>query len=179
VTKKQIKAIENILARESAKRIDGTPPGVHPSLENYYISDACVTIMFRQKPEGFPEGIQYDDLGRIFSENMESGNYVYSLTATTELVKEWKTQSKLWKKGLTTASGAVPVEITAHCEDGAIVTGRYDPRLLIDAVESIGTNSMIYIGKFRALNCNALLVYPKDWVDTGNSDMIALVLPIQ
>ncbi len=179
MTKKQIKALQNIIARENARHPVEITGGIHPSMENFCITDGRMIIMFHQKPEGFPDGSRLDDFDKIMKRNLEYGNHIFALTATADLVSEWKKLIKPWNRGMTPKNGAVPVEITAKHDNGSVEFGRYDPRLLVDAVETVGPNALVYIGKDKRFSTHfpTLLIFPKNWVDTGNSDIAALVLP--
>ena len=63
-------------------------------------------------------------------------DHFLALTVTADTIKEWKQLSKDWKAGKTHKTGAVPVKLTAQDNDGRVVDGYYDPRYLVDVVES-------------------------------------------
>lgn len=64
-------------------------------------------------------------------------------------------------------------------EDGRAVTGYYNPWYLVNVVEAVGTNALVYIGySVQFSKFPSLFVYPKDWME-HNPDRIGFLLSIR
>lgn len=163
MTKKQITALNRILARERLRRAD-EPCGIHPAGNRYIVTDGVAAILLRDKPEGFPEADRQDTVYKSIQNDREYGDHVLAFTATADMVKNWKQMAREWQGGKSVKDGAPPVEITAQREDGAKVSGFFNPLLLVDAAEAVGTGCMVYIGHNTRLNSYwpTLLIYPID-----------------
>lgn len=179
MTKKQITALNRILARERLRRAD-EPCGIHPAGNRYIVTDGVAAILLRDKPEGFPEADRQDTVYKSIQNDREYGDHVLAFTATADMVKNWKQMAREWQGGKSVKDGAPPVEITAQREDGAKVSGFFNPLLLVDAAEAVGTGCMVYIGHNTRLNSYwpTLLIYPKDWMGTAPK-ITGFVLPLR
>lgn len=177
--KKQIAALNWIQDWERFCRED-KPCGVHPAGDGYVITEGHLAILLRKKPDGFPEADRQDDLYKSIQNDREYGDHVLAFAATADMVKSWKHLSRQWKGGKTVKDGAPPVEITAQREDGTKVSGFFNPLLLVDAAEAVGTGCMVYIGHNTRWNSHwpTLLVYPKDWMGT-DPEIMGFVLPLR
>ena len=191
MTKKQLAALQRILDREASRiewkkqnRKEGDPvveetAGVHPSREQYVVSDGYVAVIFPEKPEGLLEAERNDDLYDLIWNDINGYDHFFALTVTAAHISEWKQQAKPWKAGKTNKTGAVPVKLTAQKPDGETVEGFYDPRYLVDVVEAIGPSAMLYIGRYsRHSPFCSLLVYPKNWMEE-HDPKVGYVLPLR
>lgn len=188
MTKKRLSALQRIINREvyqielkkqnnqKLKRV----AGLHPSRDRYVVTDGYVALIFCDKPEGVLEAERIDSLYDLVRKNIEDCDHFLALTVTDDHIKEWKHYAKQWKAGKTYKTGAIPVKLSAQTNDGGTVEGFYDPRCLVDAVEAIGDGAMLYIGKCskNSVFCS-LLVFPRDWMENNNHDIMGYVLPIR
>lgn len=177
--KKQITALNRILDWERFYRED-KPCGVHPTGDRYVITEGHVAILLQEKPDGLPEADRQDGILNSIESDRDYGDHTLAFSVTADRIKEWKRLSKPWEEGKTHKTGAVPVEITAQCEDGSTVSGFFNPLLLADAAEAVGTGCMVYIGHDTRWNSHypTLLVYPKDWMGT-DPEIMGFVLPLR
>lgn len=177
--KKQIVALNRILDWERFYR-NNNSCGVHPTGDRYVVTEGHIAILLREKPDGFPEADRQDGILKSIENDRGYGDYTLAFSATADQIKEWKRLSKPWKEGKTHKTGAVPVEITAQRDDGNKVSGFFNPLLLVDAAEVVGTGCMFYIGHNTRWNSHwpTLLVYPKDWMGT-DPKIMGFVLPLR
>lgn len=176
--KKQIAAMNRILDWERFYRKD-KPCGAHPSGDGYVITDGRVAILFQEKPDDFPEADRQDDLYKLIQNDWKNRDCVLAFTVTADMVKDWKRLAREWKCGKTVRNGAHPVEVTAQREDGTKVSGLFNPAVLVNAVEAVGTGCMVYVGYTRwCTQRPAIFILPKDWMETGPGTM-GFVLPLR
>lgn len=177
--KKQIAALNRILSREALTRKD-KPCGVHPAGDGYIVADGRCAVLLREKPDGFPEADRQDDIFKQIQNDRDHGDHILALSVTSDIIQEWRRLSKDWKAGKTHKTGAVPVEISAQLEDGSKVSGFFNPILLVDATEAVGTGCMFYIGHNVRWNSHwpTLFVYPKDWMES-TPEIMGFVLPLR
>lgn len=192
MTKKQAAALLRMIDREASRiewkkqnRKEGDPAveeiaGAHPSHEKYIVTDGYVAVVFPEMPTELPEAEWNDSLYDLIRNDICCNDHFLALTVTAAHISEWKRQAKPWKAGKNHKTGAVPVEITAQHEDGSIISGFFNPVFLVDAVESVGTGAMIYIGRNTrwSVRYPTLLIYPKDWMGT-DPEAIGFVLPLR
>lgn len=149
MTKKQIAALSNIIANENARleeRKSAVKPGIHAAWDKWIVTDGISAVLLAEKPDGLPEGEEMRKIYEMVEREVKRGDSVLACTATVEKIKEWKALVKPWKQGKDSKTGATPVEITARMEDGRAVTGYYNPWYLVNVVEAVGTNALVYIG---------------------------------
>lgn len=177
--KKQIAALNRILDLEQIYRKDKLC-GVHPAGDRYIITEGHVVVLLREKPDGFPEADRQDDVFKQIQNDRDHGDHILASTVTTDIIKEWKRLSKDWKAGKTHKTGTIPVEITAQREDGSKVSGSFNPILLVDVAEAVGTGCMFYIGHNTRWNSSwpTLFVYHKDWMESAQ-DIMGFALPLR
>lgn len=166
MTKKQIAALSNIIANENARleeRKSAVKPGIHAAWDKWIVTDGISAVLLAEKPDGLPEGEEMRKIYEMVEREVKRGDSVLACTATVEKIKEWKALVKPWKQGKDSKTGATPVEITARMEDGRAVTGYYNPWYLVNVVEAVGTNALVYIGySVQFSKFPSLFVYPKD-----------------
>ena len=169
MTKKQIAALSNIIANENARleeRKSAVKPGIHAAWDKWIVTDGISAVLLAEKPDGLPEGEEMRKIYEMVEREVKRGDSVLACTATVEKIKEWKALVKPWKQGKDSKTGATPVEITARMEDGRAVTGYYNPWYLVNVVEAVGTNALVYIGySVQFSKFPSLFVYPKDWME--------------
>lgn len=182
MTKKQIAALSNIIANENARleeRKSAVKPGIHAAWDKWIVTDGISAVLLAEKPDGLPEGEEMRKIYEMVEREVKRGDSVLACTATVEKIKEWKALVKPWKQGKDSKTGATPVEITARMEDGRAVTGYYNPWYLVNVVEAVGTNALVYIGySVQFSKFPSLFVYPKDWME-HNPDRIGFLLSIR
>ncbi len=182
MTKKQIAAMGNIIALENAQCEDWklkTKPGIHPAWDKWIVTDGISAVLLNEKPDDLPEGDEMQQIYNLVEHEIKEADAFLSCIATSEKIKEWKALAKPWKKGKDIKTGAVPVEITVNTNDGHTISAHFNPWYLVNVVESVGTNAMLYIGRECQFNKRpALFVYPKDWMEYA-PDAIGFLLPIR
>ena len=163
MTKKQIAALSNIIANENARleeRKSAVKPGIHAAWDKWIVTDGISAVLLAEKPDGLPEGEEMRKIYEMVEREVKRGDSVLACTATVEKI-------------------ATPVEITARMEDGRAVTGYYNPWYLVNVVEAVGTNALVYIGySVQFSKFPSLFVYPKDWME-HNPDRIGFLLSIR
>lgn len=177
--KKQITALNRILDWERFYRED-KPCGVHPAGDRYIVTEGHIAILLRDKPDGFPDADRQNSILNSIESDRNYGDHILAFCVTADQIKEWKQLSKPWKEGRIHNACAVPVEITAQRENGSTVSGFFNPLLLVDTAEAVGTGCMFYIGHNTRWNSYwpTLLVYPKDWMGT-DPELMGFVLPLR
>lgn len=182
MTKKRIAALSNIIALENVRneeRKSEAIPGIHPACDKWLVTDGIAAVVLSEKPEGLQEAEELQNVYKLVEQEINRTDKLLAYTATQNKIKEWKALAKLWKQGKDHKTGATPVEITVHTDDGYTLTGYYNPWFLVNVVEAVGPNALIYIGRGgRFSNFPTLFVYPKDWMER-DPDTIGFLLPIR
>lgn len=176
MTEVQTAALQRIIRREEAGNVQmsegsvagcfgvGFTAGVHPSCDRYVVTDGGVAVVLGDMPKELPEVMRLDKLYRILEGRINARSYIFALSVTDAHLSKWKEMSKRWTDEGKYDAEAVPVEITTS-EDNRIV-GFYNPILLVDAVEAVGSDAVIYIGKYEKCNpFHSLLIYPREWTE--------------
>ena len=174
MTKKQIAALKRIVDRENFRnnkdKLPGDdgyiPGGVHPSDAGYVVTDGYIAVLFPEKPDGISEAGRLEHIGKIVTDERENGNHV--LIEEKFPLDDWKKFARQEEK-----LGNQPrVTIGGNTD--------FNPRLVIDAMEAIGTDAMAYLGcTSKRTSYNTLLIYPKDWMEDPDNCPVAFVLPLR
>lgn len=175
MTKKQQAALQRIINRETARNNENGVKdhgnfvfgGVHPVEDGYVITDGYVAVYYHQKPEGFADASQADSLGRVIMNERNNGNH--TLIEEKFPLDDWKKLARQAER-----SGA-----TARVTIGPAQDTDFNPRLVVDAMEAIGTGALAYLGRIPNARNSTLLIYPKNWMDNPDSCSFALVLPLR
>ena len=96
MTKKQLAALQRILAREKAayQVCSGRPaPGQHPSEDKYAITDGTICVLMDGPEAALPVGEQADTFARIVRNERKSEAHV-PVPADQINVSKWRTQAK-------------------------------------------------------------------------------------
>lgn len=176
MTKKQLAALQRIIDIEQYKR-PNSPAGVHPTNEHFIVTDGYVAVMFSEQPDGLNMAEPMESIFKIIMEDMNHGNHC--LVSESVDLNGWRQLARDWKKGKDHKSGATPVVLSTTTDRGETIIGTFNPRILVDAVEAVGTGAMLYLGyRQNYSHYPTLLVYPKDWMESG-CDPMALVMPLR
>ncbi len=167
MTKKQLTTLERILTRNEQR---GKPHAAYPSGDYSIYTDGSVAIVSKTAVDGITFTDRNDALGKMIIDNISNINNDYVLVSTPLDLSGWR---KLVKTGKT-----ITIE-GAYMRSGKTVqhSGFYNPRLVLDALDSVGTGSKLHIGKWMN-GFTALFVTPKDWGwDEPLPELFGFVLP--
>lgn len=190
MTKKQLAALQRILDREMAtyRVLSGRPaPGQHPSESKYAISDGNICILMDTPLPDFPMGERVDSLAQIIR-NERKGETHFP-------VPESQIDRSLWRRQIIQDSDqphgvelSAPVlrpdqlifEDAGAAESPTEVMGKFDPQLLVDAIDAVSGKPLFFLG-YGPFNGHfpSLLVMPSDWTESNCAKPIALVLPMR
>lgn len=162
MTNKQLTAMRRILDRNFRTH------SVYVWGDRYILTDGTVAIVSSTDFSGsdFEIGEQNEQSKKLYDSIMKEvkdGDYV-------------RTQDDLasWRK---VARKEEVVQIGGDTSNGEHITSNFNTRLVVDAMDSIGTGSSVYIGKLhKSSNQCGLLVFPKSY-DNGIPDFFGFVLP--
>ena len=190
MTKKQLAALQRILDREEAayRMLSGRPaPGQHPSQNKYAISDGDICILMDAPLPDFPLGGRVDSLAKIVWNERKSETR-YPVPEDQINRSRWERKIKRCGDQLHGVELSVPI---LHPEQLAIyraeaaasskeVTGKFDPQLLVDAVDVVGESPILFLG-YEPFNSHfpSLLVFPPEWTEERGAEPIALVFPLR
>lgn len=192
MTKKQLAALQRILAREAAAyqgRSDRPAPGQHPSRDKYAVTDGTICVLMDSPAPDLPMGEQADSFIEIVQNERKSEAH-FPVPADQISVPKWKTQIKQQKQEIEISAPIIrPEQLTVSDLDATdaptVVVGHFALQLLVDAAEAVGGDPLFFLGYGR-FNSRfpSLLVMPPMWIDRSGAesmaqDPIALVLPLR
>lgn len=190
MTKKQIAALQRILEREAAEhrmRPDRPSPGQHPCGGKYAVTDGMICVLMDAPEPTLPLGEQADTFAEIVHKERKSEAH-YPVPADQINVSKWRTQAKRrneQSQRVKLSTSILPPE-KLRIDDleatGAptVIEGQFNPQLLVDAVEAVGGDSLLFLGYGRFnKRFPSLLVMPPEWTEINCSDPIALVLSLR
>lgn len=189
MTKRQLFALQRILEREAAayQALSGRPsPGQHPSQDKYAVSDGDICIL---SDEPFPDlkmGGRVDALARIVQGERKSEAHFP--------VPETQIDRSRWERKIKRCNGRPHgIEISApivhpnqlliyqaEAVASSKISGKFDPQLLVDAVDVVGESPILFLG-YGPFNAHfpSLLIFPPEWTEQKGTDPIALVFPLR
>ena len=190
MTKKQLAALQRILDREMAayRALSSRPtPGQHPSENKFTICDGNICILLNNPLPDLPMGERVDFLIQIVR-NERKGETHFP-------VPEHQIDRPRWTRLIRRDGGqphgvelSVPVlrpdqlhfDDVGTTETPTEVMGKFDPQLLVDAIDAVGGSPFFFLG-FGPFNGHfpSLLVMPPDWTERDCTKPIALVLPMR
>lgn len=162
MTNKQLTAMRRILDRNFRTH------SVYVWRDRYILTDGTVAVVSSTEFPGsdFEIGEQNEQGKNLYDaimKEVKNGDYV-------------RTQDDLasWRK---VARKEEIVQIEGDTSNGEHISGNFNTRLVVDAMDSIGTGSMLYIGKLHMLSSMCgLIVLPKNYTG-GETDFFGFVLP--
>lgn len=190
MTKKQLAALRRILDREAAayRMISGRPaPGQHPSEDKCAISDSDICILLDTSLPDLPMGERVDSLAQIVY-NERKGE-THSPVPEGEIDRpRCAKQVRRCNNQIQGIALSAPIirpdqlnfEEAGIAETATEVTGKFDPRLLVDATDAVGGRPLYFLG-YGPFNGHfpSLLVMSSDWNECNCTKPIALVLPLR
>lgn len=183
LTKKQIAALNRIIKRDKHCK----NKGFHSSLDRFAVSDGYVTVIFNEKPDCLPEGERIDLYEKFKREQLDNHNYYIAdgyLIENTDIIAECKQAIQEWGQTPISRSGGegyIPVPIVRFCtEDNKEnkISASYNAKLVLDAMESVGTGALAYLAKSKNQPATYLWIKRKNWMD-GEDDYDAFVMPFR
>ena len=186
MTRKQLSALQRILDREAAMHqvLSGRPsPGQHPSQGKYAVSDGDICILSN---EPFPDvklGGRADSLAQIVQNERKSEAH-FPVPEDQVDRSRWARWARRPDRGVElTAPILHPDQFViyeAEAKSSTEVSGKFDPQLLVDAVDAVGGNPLLFLG-YGPFNSHfpSLLMFPPEWTEERGADPIALVLPLR
>ena len=190
MTKKQLAALQRILEREAAayRALSGRPaPGQHPSEDKFAVSDGNICILLNVPLPNLPMGERVDSLVQIVH-NERKGETHFPVPENQISRPHW---IRLIKRGGSESQGVELFAPALHpdqlifedaeaAETSTEVTGKFDPQLLIDAMDAVGDKPLFFLG-FGPFNAHfpSLLVFPPEWTEQRDIEPMALVFPLR
>ena len=190
MTKKQLAALQRILDREEAayQVLSGRPsPGQHPSQDKYAVSDGEICILSDVPFPDLKMGGRVDSLARIVQGERTSEAH-FPVPETQIDLSRWARQINRCNSRPHGVEISAPIihpdqlqiyqaEAVASSKE---ITGKFDPQLLVDAVDAVGGNPLFFLG-YGPFNSHfpSLLVFPPEWTEERGVDPIALVFPLR
>lgn len=185
MTRKQINALRRILDREAATylaRIGRPAPGQHQSEDKVAVTDGNICVLLDVTIPDLPMGERADSFASIIRNERSSDSY-FPVSADQIRVSDWRA---LAKKQAGDGSG---IELTVQPDGDPsgpgqsilnLIMGRFNPQLLIDAVDAVGGKPQFFLGMGRfSSRFPSLLVFPTAWQDNGSSGPVVLVLSLR
>lgn len=182
MTQKQLAALRRILNREAETyqaRIGRPVPGQHQSEHKVAITDGRICVLMDVLFPELPIGGRADSFASIVRKERASDSY-YPVSADQSRITSWRA---LARKQVDDVSG---VEITVQPENKFElpyvhpIIGRFNPQLLVDAVDAIGRKPQIFLGMGPfSERFPSLLVFPSGWMDNGELGPVAFVLALR
>lgn len=190
MTKKQLAALQRILDREAAayQMLSGRPtPGQHPSQGKYAVSDGDICILSDTPFPDLKMGGRVDSLARIVQGERKSEAH-FPVPETQIDISCWTRQIKRCNgrpHGVEISAPIIhPDQLQIYQAEAVAsskeITGKFDPQLLVDAVDALGESSLFFLG-FGPFNAHfpSLLVFPPEWTEEREAEPIALVFPLR
>lgn len=192
MTKKQLAAIQRILAREAAEfqvRPDRPFPGQHPSENKYAVTDGIICVLMDSPVSALPLGEQADTFARIVRNERKSEAH-FPVPVNQIDISRWKAQAKKQRSQTQRIELSAPILLPEQLrvddlDAPTVVEGHFDPQLLVDAAEAVGGDPLFFLGYGRfKRHFPSLLVMPPMWLDKSvaesmTQDPIALVLSLR
>ena len=185
MTKQQINALHRILEREAVTyqaRIGRPTPGQHQSEDKVAVTDGNICVLLDATIPDLPMGERADSFAAIIRNERNSDSY-FPVSADQIRVSDWRA---LVKKQ--TGDGS-SIELTVQPDSDPsgprqsilnLIMGRFNPQLLVDAVDAVGGKPQFFLGMGRfSSRFPSLLVFPTSWRDNGSSGPVVLVLSLR
>lgn len=185
MTRKQINALCRILEREAVTyqaRIGRPAPGQHQSEDKVAVTDGNICVLLDVTIPDLPMGDRADSFASIIRNERNSDRY-FPVSADQIRVSDWRA---LAKKQAEDGSG-IELNIQPDSDPSGpgqsilnLITGRFNPQLLVDAVDAVGGKPQFFLGMGRFnFRFPSLLVFPPDWRDNDVSGPVVFVLSLR
>lgn len=185
MTKKQINALRRILEREAVTyqaRIGRPAPGQHQSEDKVAVTDGNICVLLDVTIPDLSMGDRADSFASIIRNERSSDSY-FPVSADQIGVSDWRA---LAKKQAGDGSG---IELTVQPDSNPSgseqsilnpIMGRFNPQLLVDAVDAVGGKPQFFLGMGRfSSRFPSMLVFPPDWQDNDTSGPVVFVLSLR
>lgn len=142
MTKKQLAALNRIIKREDQKYgVSGT----HPSGKRFAVTDSAMACLFIEPPEGIQESERIDGLEKTVQDFVDNTDGFIVESPPSE--DDCRRVIQAWRKTPKASRPALPrIDVSTVDDFGNTISGTYDARKLLDALEVLGKNRIIYLG---------------------------------
>lgn len=175
----------NILEREAVTykaRIGRPAPGQYQSGEKVAVTDGDICVLLDATIPDLPMGERADSFVSIIRNERNSDSY-FPVSADQIRGVDWRA---LAKKQAGDGSDIEPNVQPDSDPSGPgqsilnLITGHFNPQLLVDAVDAIGGKPQFFLemGRF-SFRFPSLLVFPPDWRDNDVSGPVVFVLSLR
>lgn len=187
MTRKQITALQRILAREAAEyqvRSGHPVPGQHPSGDKYTVTDGITCVLLDTPAPTLPMGEQADTFFEIVQKERKNEAH-FPVPSDQISASRWRGQTKQQRQGVELSAPILYPEQLRVDDLGTaaaptVIKGQFDPQLLVDAAEAVGSEPLLFLG-YGPFNKHfpSLLVMPPTWTEFNCTKPIALVLSMR
>lgn len=179
LTKKQTAALNQIIDHERClnEKYNRGGAGLHPSREQFAITDGTAVVIFDEKPEGFPDAPEIELFSKYIEDYLKDDRGV--LVEGVNIVEECKRNIREWKQAHNLGKPAFPhITLSTMNDKGNKVEAQFNAQLVKAVVEAVGTGAMVYLGKDMAHNFPypCMMVRKKNWME-GEDDYRGFLLP--
>ena len=182
MTQKQIVALRRILDWEVETyqvRMGRPAPGQHQSEDKVAVTDGNICVLLDNLSPELPIGERADTFVAIVRNERTSDGY-FPIPANQIRISEWRA---LARKRTGDAPG---VELTVRQDNKfelpylSLISGRFNPQLLVDAVDVVGGKPQLFmgIGRFNA-RFPGLLAFPSPWTESGDYGPVVLLFSLR
>lgn len=165
----QISALRRIIKREIAgyrPRSRWPAPGQHHSADKFVVTDGHIFVFLDSPIINLPFGKRADKFIQIIQDEQMCRTHIPVPAGQIDFLT-WTNQTR-------NDDDYTSVELSVRNQNGQIVSGRFDPQLLVDAVEVVGSSSLLLLALGPQIP--NLLVVPSGWTEQHESCPIVVVL---
>lgn len=149
LTKKQIAAMERMIDYERYNKEErklGGGAGLHPSEDKFIITDGMVVVVFNEQPDCLELAEREDFYCKYVDDLMKDDRSIRASAVPTiqeckQVIRDWKKMSNLGKPQ------RPKVEVSGVDERGNRIVSYFDARLLVNAMEAMGSSFAVFIGR--------------------------------
>lgn len=184
MTRKQIEALKDISAN-SSYNTKGRYYGEAKTSRGYLVMDGFVGVVY---PESVPELAKdatlrpTDYIYHMIESHIAKGNYRMVDFPFSGEVQVSKIRKQITEHAVKDESAPFrkTIDLMAHLEDGSVIVGRYNAKFLLNAINAVGSDPMLYIGTIDGSPKNPnLIICNKDRICDFENGIHAIVMPIR
>lgn len=184
MTRKQIEALKDI-SDNSSYNTKGKYYGEAKTSRGYLVTDGYVGVVY---PKSVPELAHNatlrptDYVHNMIESHLTKGNYRLVDFPFSGEVQMGKIRKQISEHSI--KEGSTPfrktIDLMAHLEEGTVIVGRYNTKFLLNAINAVSDNPMMYIGTQDGSVQNPYLIICSDGhiCDFENA-VHAVVMPIR
>lgn len=184
MTRKQIEALKDISAN-SSYNTKGKFFGEAKTTRGYLVMDGIVGVVYPESVPELAEGATLnptDFVHNMIESHIAKGNYRLVDFPFSGEVQVSKIRKQIAEHAVKDESAPFrkTIDLMAHLEDGSVIVGRYNAKFLLNAINAVGSNPMMYIGTHDgSLRNPNLIICNEDRICDFENGIHAIVMPIR